>query len=212
MGASGRVLLELSCWPRWPVRSRHTFGNDRKIQELDELRRPTVKLLAATIRAATALVVSVTVAACALLPGASPTTITSTPAVSDAVAPSPQPTGQIGVLPADVNRLGDVRLARADEAAGAVTASIAVQAAAAEGYDWPGPEPFLVLVTHPATSGSDEPIVDRLLWLIRWADISIAFPVPMPQSGTPAPPKPYRYAYVLVDAHSSKVLVATYMD
>ncbi len=155
---------------------------------------------------------SVAVAACALLPGASPTTVPPTPAASWSSAPSPQPSALTGVLPADLYRLGDVWPAGVDEAASAISASAALQAAAGEGYDWPGAQPYLVIVTDRPSSASNEPIINRLVWLLRWADISVQFPVPVPREGTPEPPKPYHYAYVLVDAQSSKVLVAVYMD
>ena len=86
---------------------------------------------------AVAVAINATVGACALLPGASPTT-SGTPVASSTVSTSPQPSASIEALPVDVYRLGDVRLAGDDEAVGAISASAAAEAAAEAGYAWPG--------------------------------------------------------------------------
>lgn len=124
----------------------------------------------------------------------------------------PSPSSVLASLPADVQRLGNVRLASPVEAVGAISADAAVAAAIDEGYNWADPEPYLVVMTDDMTVDADEPIVDQVIWLVRWDDLSVEFPGPIRQDGSPAPGSTYRYAYVLVDGQTAAVLNATYME
>lgn len=161
--------------------------------------------------------------ACAVLsPAASvtptprPTTVPSTPSVipSPETTTTAEPTASPSLseaLPLDVHRLGDIRPATSQEAEGTISEDVAIDDAKADGYRWPNPTAYLVVITRNSTTASDEPLVDRLVWLLRWDDLNISFPAPAPAEGT-ANPRPYRYGYVYVDARSGEVLGATYMD
>ncbi len=112
-------------------------------------------------------------------------------------------------LPADVYRLGAVRLATDAEAVGALTSAEALARSIDEGYSWPNPSLYLVVITRDVLDSADKPITNRLAWLIRSDDLNVDAPHPAGASGTF---QPFRYGYVLIDARTGRFLVATYMD
>ena len=57
-------------------------------------------------------------------------------------------------------------------------------------------EPFLQLLTDPDTARSDEPVIDRAVWVVRYAGLSVISPGD----------KELHYAYVVIDARTGKEL------
>lgn len=119
--------------------------------------------------------------------------------------------GPSAALPADVEHLGEVRLATADESAGTISAASAIEAAVSEGgYDYPDPQAFLVVLTDsPSNPGGDALVPYGVpVWLVRWDNVDMEWPAP----SIGMSPTVYRYLYVMVDAHSGAVLDARYME
>jgi hypothetical protein len=113
-------------------------------------------------------------------------------------------------LPSDVQRLGEVRLATADESAGTISAASAIEAAVKEaGYDYPDPQAFLiVLIDSPTSPGGDALVPYGVpVWLVRWDNVHMEFPAPSIGS-----PTVYHYLHVLVDARSGTAIDETYME
>jgi hypothetical protein len=81
-------------------------------------------------------------------------------------------------LPADVLALGEVRYATSQESVGTIPAAEAVAAAAKEGFNWPDPDAFLVVITESPGVVSDIALKDSLVWLIRWDDLELTFTAP----------------------------------
>ncbi len=176
----------------------------------DMLKTPSTVLVAITC---------VFLAACNAQSGAtSPTASGSPPPASasvatyqlNAVRPSSAESPASSV-PLDVLRLGSVSLATPVQAAGAISQEEAISRAANDGYAWPNPDSYLVVMTRASTTADDQPMSNRLVWLLRWDDLNVEFPAPHPASGSPST-HPYRYGYVYVDALTGDVLGATYMD
>jgi hypothetical protein len=112
-------------------------------------------------------------------------------------------------LPQDVQRLGSLRLATADDPQPLITAETAVQAAAKSGYDYPNPETYLVVGTF---NGSDSALSDVILWLVRWDGLNLNKPGPLTSPESKVTPRPYTFGYVLVDAETGSVVSVTFMD
>ncbi len=132
-------------------------------------------------------------------------TATAKPVPSE--TPSRAPTATTVALPPDVDSVGTARVATATESAEAISRSEAIAAATDQGYSWPDPEAFLVVMTSPTTDSSDEPIVDRLVWLLRWEELMIPFPRPSRLAGTYPPEQPST-VFVLLDGHDGEFLFA----
>ena len=111
-------------------------------------------------------------------------------------------------LPDDVQRLGSVRLASAEEARGAISEAEAVQIAHAAGYSYPNETSYLVVLTDDSTLRRPSPLVGVLTWLVRWSDLELAFGGPPDAPSRP----PYRYLYVQVNARHGFFDNATYME
>jgi hypothetical protein len=85
-----------------------------------------------------------------------------------------------------------------------------MSAALAAGYNLPDPEPFLVVLTDTNTATTDRPVLGRLVWLIRYANLSIVGPVPVAENGAAPTIEPFHFAYLVIDAHTGELLIATY--
>lgn len=68
---------------------------------------------------------------------------------------------------------------------------------------------YLVNLTDPGTLRSDTPIRDRLVWLIRYGDLSIPYTGPMTADGTPAEGGTITHAYLVIDAVTGDWLYTT---
>ena len=121
--------------------------------------------------------------------------------------PSSQATGAPIDLPAEAQRLGIVRLATLQESAGAITPDVAIAAAAREGYNWPTPHAFLVIVTSKYASPSNPySLVGAMSWLIYWDNVRIIMPAPTSTDLI------FTKALVLVDARTGRVIRETYIE
>jgi len=109
-------------------------------------------------------------------------------------------------LPADIVRLGSVRLASTAESEGAISEAAAMRAASDAGYDFANRTGYLVVMTPTGLGPGAPPISERLVWLVRAEDIEVRGPVP---TGGPEP-APFHFSYVLVDGRTAEVLMATY--
>jgi hypothetical protein len=119
--------------------------------------------------------------------------------------------GSSADLPADVQRLGAVRLATADESAGTISATSAIEAAVREaGYDYPDPQAFLVvLIDSPTNPGGDALVPYGVpVWLVRWDNVHMEHAGP----SIGISPTVYHYLYVMVDARSGEAIDERYME
>jgi hypothetical protein len=119
--------------------------------------------------------------------------------------------GSSADLPADVQRLGEVRLATADESAGTISAASAIEAAVREaGYDYPDPQAFLVVLIDSRTNPGGDDLVPYgvPVWLVRWDNLHVEWPAP----SIGIQPPVTHYLYVLVDARSGAAIDETYME
>lgn len=100
------------------------------------------------------------------------------------------------VLPAeDAARIGVTVKPIAET--GMITRSQAITSAAARWTVEPTlGEPFLQVLTDPDTARSEEPVIDRAVWVVRYAGLSVISPGD----------KELHYAYVVIDARTGKEL------
>jgi hypothetical protein len=124
-------------------------------------------------------------------------------------ATSPSPSGE-QALPDDVQLLGSLRLATADESQSAITSDAAVHAAASSGYDFPNPETYLVVGTF--SNQGDQALSGLVLWLVRWDDLYFNKPGPVSSPASEVTLRPYTHGYVLVDAKTASVVSVTFTD
>ncbi|HZD21847.1 MAG TPA: hypothetical protein VE569_00350 [Acidimicrobiia bacterium] len=75
-----------------------------------------------------------------------------------------------------------------------------------ESYAGGSVDAFLVSLTDVSTLRSDRPVRDRVVWLIRYADLSIPYSGPLTADGTPAEGGTITHAYVVVDAFTGELL------
>lgn len=71
---------------------------------------------------------------------------------------------------------------------------------------------FLETVTVRGTLGSDEPIRDRAVWIVRMNGMTVEQGGPATEDGTPVAGHVLRTAYVFVDAVSAQVLMAVWTE
>jgi hypothetical protein len=119
--------------------------------------------------------------------------------------------GSSANLPADVQRLGEIRLASADESVDTISAARAIKAAVElAGYDYPDPQAFLVVLTDSPTNPGGDALVPygAPVWLVRWDNVDMEWPAP----SIGIPPTVYDYLYVLVDARSGAAIDERYME
>jgi hypothetical protein len=117
-------------------------------------------------------------------------------------------------LPADVLRLGNYRLATAEEAnSGVISGQLAIASAAAFGYQQPGANAYLVVPVDPQASSLFPQLVRRNpMWIVRWTGIDDMGPLPAGSGGVLPSRVPFQFLYVTVDAISGEVVHATYME
>ncbi|MEO6349074.1 MAG: hypothetical protein ABIP53_00285 [Candidatus Limnocylindrales bacterium] len=116
-------------------------------------------------------------------------------------------------LPADVLRLGNYRLATADEASEVIDGQQAIAAAAAFGHSRPGANAYLVVPLDPASTGPFAKIPGHTTaWIVRWTGINEIGPLPVGPDGKLPSVVPFQFIYVTVDAVSGQVIDATYME
>ena len=105
-----------------------------------------------------------------------------------------------GELPADMLRLGDIRLATAEEASGAISRDEALAAASVD-YGTRRAQAFLMVPMEPeASQRFDDPINRTMTCVVRYDDLNFDGPAPLNASGERPSRPPLDYLYVVVDA------------
>lgn len=71
---------------------------------------------------------------------------------------------------------------------------------------------FIETVSEPATFGSDAPVRDRAVWIVRLTGMSQEQPGPMTAEGVPAPGHILHRAYIFVDAKTGELLFTDWQE
>lgn len=122
-------------------------------------------------------------------------------------------TSEISEVPADVVRLG-ITIAPTDSR-GAISRAAAIEAVRdAAGGLAPGSvaDAYLVEVTDPHTLGTDRPVDQNRVWLVRVTGFSLYKPGPLLEDGSSAPGHTAHFLYAYVDALSGEILDAQYWE
>jgi hypothetical protein len=139
------------------------------------------------------------------------------PSPSPGSSPISSPTGEVtheltpaptagSTFPPDLILVGGIRQPTADDVAGAISADEAIARATRQGYAYPDPSAFLVLLTTSATDSQDRPISNRLVWIVRWDGLE--FGGPIPTGADPSEVEPFRRQFVVIDATTGRFLFA----
>jgi hypothetical protein len=113
----------------------------------------------------------------------------------------------IAQLPNDAQRFGTVVVATPQESEGAIASEDAVGAAAKDGYSWPSPRTYLVVVTSKTVDATNPYSLDgALAWLIYWDDVKVAMPAPTSTELF------FTKVLVLVDARTGVVIRDAYIE
>jgi hypothetical protein len=115
--------------------------------------------------------------------------------------------GRTPAPPDDLSILGTVRAPSEDQARSAISSEQALSVAAKQGYRWPDPKAYLVVLTSPYVL-----VENNLVWVVRFTGIHWEKPAPPRADGGQRGVTVYERAYVLVDGNGASFLNALYFE